>query len=136
MMEVSLLSHLTNSALVVYGLKWLRGTQKYQKCAAWLPVKDGTVHRLVSLLGASLSAIGMGWAVEGSSDAGYKFTLMIPPLLVLMHTLWGIALQFALNQLLFAIAVQEKAAAPVVTVPLPHEKDVTITAAIPKETGV
>ncbi len=127
-MEVSLLSHLTNSALVVYGLKWLRGTQRYQRFAAWVPCSNATVHRVVSLIGASATAIGMHGAVEGTSAAGYTLTLMIPPLWVITHTIWDIGQQFALNQLVFAIGVQEKAAAAVVTVPVASE--VTVTAPI------
>lgn len=125
-MEVSLLSHLTNSALVVYGIKWLRGTKLYQRCVAWLPFDNATVHRLASLIGASATAIGMHGAVEGTSAAGYTLTLMIPPLWIVAHTLWDIGQQFALNQLIFAVAVQEKAAAPVATVPTVIP-DVTIT---------
>ncbi len=87
------------------------------------------VHRIMSLLGASATALGMHGAVEGTSAAGYTLTLMIPPLWVLFHTLWDIGQQFALNQLVFAIGVQEKAAAPVVTVPTPLP-EVTVTAPI------
>lgn len=130
-MEVSLLSHLTNSALVVYGLKWLRGTKRYQRCVSKLPLDNGTVHRLASLLGASASAIGMHGAVEGDASVGWHLALSIPPLWILLHSLWDIGQQFALNQLVFAIAVQEKSAAPVLTVPV--APDVTVTAALPKQ---
>lgn len=130
-MEVSLLSHLTNSALVVYGLKWLRGTERYKRFTKAIPCENATVHRVMSLIGASASALGMHGAVEGTSTAGYTLTLMIPPLWVLMHAAWDIGQQFALNQIVFALAVQEKAAAPVATVPV--GQDVTVTAAIPKK---
>lgn len=114
-MEVSLLSHFTNSALVVYLIQWLKGTKPYQRFAAWLPIADDHVHVLMSALGAFLTAIGMHGSVKGASTEGWVITLAIPPLWIVLHAAWDWAQQFALNQLVFAIAVQRKEAAPVVT---------------------
>jgi hypothetical protein len=54
-------------------------------------------------------------AVEGNSDAGWHLMLSVPPLWVLAHALWDWAQQMSLNQIVFALAVQRKEAAPVVT---------------------
>ncbi len=130
-MEVSLLSHLTNSALVVYAIKYLRGTETYKKCVAWVPIANGKVHVLMSGIGAAATAVGMHGSVEGSSELGWHLALVIPPLWVIFHTLWDIGQQMALNQLVFAIAVQEHAAAPVITAPIAPE--VTVTAPLEKK---
>lgn len=130
MTETSTLSHLTNAAIVVYALQYLKGTASYRHFAAWLPVADEKVHVLMSLVGAVGTGLGMHLATDGSADAGWKLALTVPPLWVMAHAVWDVARQFALNQLTFAIAVQQKAAAPVVTVPT-ATKDVTITAPLP-----
>ncbi len=114
-METSLLSHVTNSALVVYLLQYLKGTEWYTRMAQNLPMAERRVHFLVSAIGAFAAALGMHWAVEGSSGAGWSITLAIPPLWALFHAAWDGAQQLALNQIVFAIAVQQKAAAPVLT---------------------
>ncbi len=128
-MEVSLLSHVTNSALVVYALQYLKGTAWYQRFAAWLPMEERRVHVLMSAIGAAATGFGMHWAVDGSSIAGYTITLAIPPLWVLLHTIWDWAQQLALNQIIFAIAIQQKEAAPVATVPV--GSGITVTAPVP-----
>lgn len=115
MTETSILSHLTNSALVVYALQYLKGTEWYGKLAANLPIADRKVHLLMSALGAFAGAVGMHWAVEGGTDAGWKIAVSIPPLWVVLHGAWDWVQQLALNQLVFAVAVQQKAAAPVMT---------------------
>lgn len=117
-MEVSLLSHLTNSALVVYLLQYLKGTPTYQRFAAWMPMADKKVHVLMSALGAGATSFGMHGAVEGNAALGWHLALTIPPLWMIFHTLWDLAQQLALNQIVFAIAVQQKEAAPVATVPI------------------
>ena len=114
-MEVSLLSHFTNSAMIVYLIQWLKGTPRYQRFAAALPIADGRVHVLMSAIGAFATAVGMHGAVKGTSDDGWVLTLAIPPLWIVLHAIWDWAQQLALNQIVFAIAVQRKEAAPVVT---------------------
>lgn len=126
-MEISFLSHLANSTLVVYALKWLRGTERYRKFADWMPMADGKVHVLMSAIGAACSSLGMHGAVTGNYGAGWQIALAIPPLWIILHSVWDLAQQLALNQLVFAMAVQEKAAAPVITVPVNSAKTVTVT---------
>ncbi len=132
-METSILSHLTNSALVVYALQWAKGTARYQRFAAWVPIADAKVHMLVSMLGAAGAAIGMHGAVTGNASDGWKLALAIPPLWVVCHAAWDTAQQFALNQILFTATVQQKAAAPVVSVPVAPHSEVVVTAPLPKE---
>jgi len=127
-MEVSLLSHLTNSALIVYLLQYFKRTGWYRRFARWLPMEEQKVHVLMSAVGAFATSIGMHGAAEGSSSIGWTLTLVVPPLWVLFHALWDFMQQMALNQLVFALAVQQHAAAPVVTMPVAH--DVTVTAPI------
>ena len=130
-MEVSLLSHVTNSALIVYLLQYLKGTVWYKRFTAWMPIAESRVHVLMSAIGAMATGMGMHGAVEGSSLAGYTLTLAIPPLWVLLHMMWDWAQQMALNQIVFALAVQQKEAAPVLTLPIGHEA--TVTAALPQK---
>ncbi len=76
----------------------------------------------------------MHGAVTGTADAGWQVAVSIPPLGVLCHGIWDWGQQLALNQILFALAVQQKAAAPVVSVPVAKAPggDVVVTAAIEK----
>jgi hypothetical protein len=114
-MEVSPLSHVTNAALVVYILQYLKRTEWYQRFATALPLANDRVHVGMSALGAFATSVGMHVAVEGNSDAGWHLMLSVPPLWVLAHALWDWAQQMSLNQIVFALAVQRKEAAPVVT---------------------
>ena len=129
-MEVSVLSHLTNSALVVLLLQWLKGTAGYQKFAAAMPIASKKVHVLLSVLGAGGSALGMHSAVAGSVGAGYVLTLSIPPLWAVFHAAWDWVQQIALNWLTYVIAVQQRAAAPVGTVQV--SPSVAVTASLEK----
>src|ERR1700689_3815449 len=95
-MEVSLLSHLTNSAMIVYLLQYLKGTDWYRRFAAWMPMEEQKVHVLMSFIGAAATGMGMHGAVEGSSVAGWQIALTIPPLWVMLHALWDTAQQMAL----------------------------------------
>lgn len=131
-MEVSVLSHVTNSIIVVQALQWLKTTTGYQRFAAAMPIADAKVHVLMSAAGAFGAAIGMHGAVAGSSEAGWQMTLSVPPLWLLLHSIWDWAQQFALNQGVFAITVQQKAAAPVVTARM--SPDVSVTAPIGEHT--
>ncbi len=127
-MEVSLLSHVTNSALIVYLLQYLKGTQWYQRFAANLPIADRKVHVLMSALGAAATGLGMHGAIAVTKEGGWILTLAIPPLWLLLHALWDWAQQMALNQIVFALAVQQKAAAPVITVQATPEVSLTAPA--------
>lgn len=128
--EVSVLSHITNSALVVYLIQWLKGTARYQRFARWMPIAEGKVHVLMSALGAIGAGFGMHKTITGNWLDGWNVAFAIPPLWVMAHAAWDWSQQLALNQIVFAIAVQQKAAAPVVTVPV--AKDVTLTAPMEK----
>jgi len=131
-METSVLSHFTNSALVVYAIQWLKSTDRYRRFAAALPMADSRVHVLMSAVGAFLTAAGMHGAVVGNMGAGWQITLAIPPLWVLLHAIWDWLQQLMLNQLIFAMTVQQKAAAPVGTVQLTPK--VTVTAPLTEAT--
>ena len=125
-MEVSLLSHVTNSALVVYALQYFKGTVWYRRFAAALPMAESKVHVLMSAIGAFATAVGMHGAVSGNYGAGWQITLAIPPLWIVLHAFWDWANQMALNQIVFAIAVQQKAAAPVITQEVAPKTTVTV----------
>ncbi len=99
-----------------------------------MPCANAYVHRTASFIGACLSAVGIDYSVHGTIATGLVLGLVIPPLWVLAHTAWDVTVQMALNQLTFWIGVQEKAAAPVMTVPVAQE--VTVTAPIPKKDTV
>lgn len=118
-MEVSLLSHFTNSLLVVQIIQWLKGTARYRQFAQWMPIAEGKVHVLMSMIGAAASGLGMHGAAEGNAGIGWHLTVVIPPLWVVLHAAWDWAQQLTMNQLTFAVIAQQKAAAPVVTIPAP-----------------
>lgn len=125
MLETSILSHLTNSALVVYALEFLKRTRWYRRFAAWLPIEEKKVHVCMSALGAAATGIGMHGAIEGSAVLGWHLSFTIPPLWVILHAAWDWGQQLALNQIVFALAVQQKQAAPVATVPIGDGATVT-----------
>ena len=126
-METSVLSHVTNSLLVVYMLQYLKGTEWYTRLAKALPIAEENVHRIVAVIGAGGSALGMHGAATGSVDAGWSLTLAIPPLWVIFHATWDWIQQILLNQLMFAVTLQQKAAAAVVTAPVPGASALKVT---------
>jgi hypothetical protein len=128
-MPVSALSHLTNSMLVVYALEWLKGTATYRRFAQALPLEMASVHVLMSAIGALATSLGMHGAVQGTTAAGWSLTLTIPPLWILLHAAWEWAQQLALNQIVYALAVQQKQAAPVVTARV--SPSLSVTASMP-----
>ena len=125
-MEVSLLSHITNSALVVYALQYFKGTVWYRRFTAWLPIEEAKTHIAMSAIGAFATSVGMHGAVTGTSGTGWQIVLAIPPLWIVLHAFWDWANQMALNQIVFAIAVQQKAAAPVITQEVAPKTTVTV----------
>ena len=105
-MEVSLLSHVTNSALIVYLLQFLKRTGWYRRFCAWAPREEQKVHVLMSAIGAWGTSMGMHGTAVGNAGLGC------------------------------ALAVEQKSAAPVgtveiaphitVTAPLPAQKEVPV----------
>lgn len=113
-MDGALLSQVTSASMVVYLLQFLKKTSWYPRFAAWLPIADAHVHRLVSIAGAFVSAVGVHIAFTGNATTGWQFAGTIPPLTVLLHAGWDWLQQFALNQLTYD-AVAQKAGVTVVT---------------------
>ena len=113
--EGSFYSHLTNSAIVVAMIQWLKGTARYKRFAAWLPIADKKVHIIASMVGAGASSFGIHGAVTGSLLAGGVYSFTLPPLWVMLHAGWDWVSQVFLNWLTYVIAVQQRAAAPVAT---------------------
>lgn len=105
-MEGAFISQLTSAAVVVYLLQFLKRTSWYPRFAAWLPMADAHVHRVVSVLGAFVSAVGVHIAFSGNAATGWQFAGTIPPLAVLAHACWDWAQQFALNQLTYDAVAQ------------------------------
>lgn len=130
MPETSLLSHLSNAALVVIALQYVRSTRLYQRFANWLPIANGKVHVIMAGLGGAATSLGMHGSAQGSVTKGWSILLTIPPLWLVLHAIWDWVNQCAIQWFAFKLAVNERAAAPVITVPLPHA-DATITAPIP-----
>jgi hypothetical protein len=127
--EVSALDHLTSSAFVVYLVEFIKGTARYRRWIDAAAIPASYVHVFLSAVGAFFTAVGMHLAVQGTSVSGWQITVAVPPLVVLLHATWDWAQQLALNQIVFALAVQQKAAAPVVTQQVTPK--VSVTAALP-----
>ncbi len=125
-MEVSVLSHVTNSALVIWGLEYLKRKAWFQKLLGAVPVSNGKLYVLLSGIGAAIGTLGMHGAVEGNYVEGWKLALTIPPLWVILHAAWDLAQQMTLNQIGFAALVKQKAAAPVMTQAVTPKVSVTV----------
>ncbi len=136
LVDSQITNHLTSAMLIVYVLKWLRSTKLYQRCVGWLPISNGKIHVIVSGIGAFIAAVGIHGSISGNYSDGWKYAGTIPSLAVMWHMAVDWGTQMAFNQGVFAVAVQEKAAAPVVTVPVSVAPDVTVTAPIPKKDTV
>jgi hypothetical protein len=106
-MDGAFISQLTSAAVVVYLLQFLKKTVWYQRFATRLPIADAHVHRVVSLLGAFISAIGVHIAFTGNAASGWQFAGTIPPLAVVLHSGWDLLQQFALNQLTYDAVAQK-----------------------------
>lgn len=104
-MTDQLLSQLTASALVVYTLQAL-------KKAAWMPWltdRTHTLNRLVSALGAALTAVGIHLSFDSTTGTFMATGLTLT---ALGHGLWEWINQFALNQLLFDGVIMPKKEIP------------------------
>ncbi len=132
-MDGAIISQLTSAAIVVYLLQWLKKQDWYAKCVTAIPIDDPTVHRLVSALGAFLSAEGVHFAFTGSASAGWHLSATIPPAAVLLHAFWDWAQQFALNQLTYD-AVAQRAGGPKAGVLLTAEPAIVVPSPVPGPT--
>lgn len=103
-----LISQITSSAIVVYAIHWLRSLPWARRFIAWLPFADATIHRLLSLVGAIIAALGIHIAFEGNAAIGWHFAGTIPPVVVMLHDAWHIANSYALNQLIYDGVVRQK----------------------------
>lgn len=117
-MDGAISSQLVSAAMVVYGLNTLKRFGWYQQLVAAIPMDDAHIHRVVSALGAFLSAVGIHIAFTGSAEVGWQFAGTIPPLAVLVHALWDWFQQFVMNQVFYDV-VMKQPPAPVVRVELP-----------------
>lgn len=129
-MDGALISQLTSAAIVVYLLQSLKRTGWYTRLAAWMPMKDEHVHRVVSAVGAFLSAEGVHIAFTGDAVAGWHLSATIPPAMVLLHAFWDWAQQFALNQLTYDAVAQRAGTGK------PGELVVTLPSSLPSGPGV
>ena len=96
-MPDAFLSQLTASALVVYAIEQLKRSHWFP----WITAESKVLARLLSGVGAAVSAFGVHTAMEGSAGVGWSLTIHIPPLLIVLHAAWDWLNQMALNQLVY-----------------------------------
>lgn len=96
-MPEAFLSQLTASAIVVYLIQ----TLKKSPYVPWLTMESKRAARILSGLGAALSAFGVHAAMSGDASAGWSVTITIPSVVTLIHAGWDWVEQMALNQLVF-----------------------------------
>lgn len=96
-----LFSHITSAAIVVYGLQMLKNHPWYCRIVNDASLANKWVHRIVSMGGAAISGVGIHAATEGSMTTGWHIAIVIPPLWIVLHALWDLLNQLALQQLIF-----------------------------------
>lgn len=98
-----LLSQLTSAAVVVYVMQWL----KRSPLVAFISQETKVLNRVLSGLGAALSAIGIHFAFDTSAaQAGtYVITITGVSLLAVAHGCWHWLNAVALQQLVYDAAV-------------------------------
>ena len=69
------------------------------------------LSRVLSGIGAAVSAVGVHTAMVGDMHVGWSMTITIPPLLVFLHAVWDWMNQMALNQLVYSTAVETRTVA-------------------------
>lgn len=115
-MPDEILSQFTASAMTAYAIEWLKRSQYFP----FITAETKTVNRVLSAIGAALTAFGIHTAIEGSSGAGWHVTIAIPSTVLLLHAVWDWAKAFVLNQAVFDGVIQKAgalAAAPAVVKP-------------------
>jgi len=96
-----LLSQLTSSAVVIYVIESL----KKSAWCPWITMETKTINRWLAVVGSGASAIGVHFAYDGKAGA-----LLITGLTVagIAHGLWHWAQQYALTQLAYDSAINNK----------------------------
>ena len=95
-----ILSQISTSAMIVYGLEWL----KMCKWFRWLDLESKKLNRIVAVILSGLGAIG----VHGEFDPGAG-TLLITGLstVTILHGLWDWAQAFVTQQVIYDGVVQK-----------------------------
>ena len=107
-----MLSQLTSSAVVVYAIELVKKSAIFP----WLTAETKTLNRWLAVIGSGIAAIGVHFAYDAKDGA-----LVITGLTLgaVAHGLWHWAQQYALTQLAYDSAVNNK------YVPKPGDNSIT-----------
>ena len=108
-MDQEFLSQLTSAAVVVYALQWLKRSTLFP----WITMESERLNRLLAGVGAAISAAGVhfAFAVAENTSGTYVITISGLSLLNVLHGLWHVVNQFAIQQLAFDAVVKPKGTA-------------------------
>jgi hypothetical protein len=124
-------AHQTGIAFAtVYAIQLLKNSKWFP----WLQAETDTVNRVVSLVVAFLTAAGIKFAMDGTFDHGWVFTIQVPSIGVVLDTLVHFTTQFGMQEVIYqstkkaaaakTVAVTASVAQPVaVSTPRAAERD-------------
>lgn len=101
-MPNELLTQFTWASVVVYGLQYLKASSWFP----WLTTRTKGLNRLAAIAGASLTAVGIAWHY----DPVGTLTITGVTAANLLHGVWHIAQQVAMQQVIFDGTAQAVAA--------------------------
>src|SRR5208337_605218 len=88
------LTQFTVSAIVVTVINWLKASQYFP----WITKEKTTLLRLLSVLGAAATSVGITWAWN---PAMHSLTITGITLTAVLMLLWTTVKSFAMNEVLF-----------------------------------
>lgn len=97
----SLSDHLAFSAVIVYGIQYLKTSPRFK----WLTVDTEKLNRRVALVMSFFGALGVSFAIEGNFQSGGHILVAFPPIDQMFDLARHWAAQFVLNQILYKTAV-------------------------------
>src|SRR5579863_3547844 len=111
----------------VYAIQLLKKSNLFP----WLRADTDTVNRVVSVVVAFATAVGIKFAINGTFATGETITIQVPSLAVILDTLVHFATQFGMQETIYQVT--KKSSAPKVVpeaVPAAEEREVPSTGAM------
>lgn len=92
--ENLVLTQFTMSAIIVTVINWLKASRYFP----WITKEKTTLLRLLSVLGAAATSVGITWAWN---PAAHSMTITGLTLTAVLMLLWTVVKSFAMNEVVF-----------------------------------
>jgi hypothetical protein len=124
-------AHQTGIAFAtVYAIQLLKNSKRFP----WLQAETDTINRTVSLVVAFLTAAGIKFALDGTFDHGWVFTVQVPSIGAVLDTLVHFTTQFGMQEVIYK-STKKVAAANAVPAKASAAQPLPVPAAQVRETA-